>query len=155
MFIPIDSFLRDQNINPVGIATTGVSGIQTGYYFVVYNSNVGNGVTSLDSLGSVVGYGSSFIDNIYQVASVSIAQTHAVGVGLTYVTKVTVSVDNYNGLSGLGYSNFYGQYSWGRLHNLSRNSAKSFTNYNNGLLGVSTSPIVQRFNPLKYQDYTT
>jgi hypothetical protein len=87
--------------------------------------------------------------------AVSIAQTHAVGVGLTYVARVTVSVENYNGLIGLGYSNFYGEYSWGRLYNMTRNSPQSFTHYTNGILGVSTSPIVQRYNPLKYQNYTT
>ena len=44
MFIPIESYLRDADI--VGSAVT-VSGIQTGYYFVVNNSNVGCGVSSL------------------------------------------------------------------------------------------------------------
>ena len=48
----------------------------------------------------MVGSGSSFLDNIYEVASVSIAQTNAVAIGQTYVAKVTVSVQNYNGLTG-------------------------------------------------------
>ena len=154
-FIPKNSFLRDTNINSVGIATTGVSGIQTGYYFVVYNSNVGNGLTSIYQDGSTLGIGSTFIDNIYEVASVSIGQTHAIGVGLTYVAKVTVSVSNYNGLTGLGYSSFFGEYSWGRIHNLTRNNPATFTSYNNGLVGVSTSPSVQRYNPLKYRNYVS
>jgi hypothetical protein len=155
LFIPKNSFLRDTTINSVGIATTGVSGIQTGYYFMIFNSNIGFGLTSLTQSGSVVGVGTSFIDNVYEVASVSIGQTDVVGVGLTYVAKVTVSVSNYNGLSGLGYSNFYGEYSWGRLHNLTRNDAKAFTYYNNGLVGISTSAKVQRYNPLKYRNYVS
>jgi len=155
LFIPKNSFLRDTTINSVGIATTGVSGIQTGYYFMIFNSNIGFGLTSLDQSGSTVGVGTSFIDNVYQVAAVSIGQTHVVGVGLTYVAKVTVSVSNYNGLSGIGYSNFYGEYSWGRLHNLTRNDAKAFTYYNNGLVGISTSAKVQRYNPLKYRNYVS
>jgi hypothetical protein len=154
-FIPKDSFLRDVNINKVGIATTGVSGIQTGYYFVVYNSNVGNGLTSIYQNGSTLGIGSTFIDNVYQVAAVSIAQTHAIGVGLTYVARVTVSVSNYNGLTGLGYSSFFGQYSWGRIHNLSRSNPNQFTSYNNGLVGILTSPTIQRYNPLKYRNYVS
>jgi hypothetical protein len=155
LFIPENSFLRDTTINSVGIATTGVSGIQTGYYFVVFNSNVGNGLTSIYQNGSTLSIGSTFIDNVYEVASVSIGQTDALGIGLTYVAKVTVSVKDYNGLSGLGYSSFYGEYSWGRIHGLSRNEAKEFTSYNNGLLGVSTSPTVQRYNPLKYRNYVS
>ena len=89
LLLPSDSLFRDSDV--VGTAIT-VSGIQTGYYFVVSNSNIGNGVTSLNSAGAVVGSGSSFLDNIYEVASVSIAQTNAVAIGQTYVAKVTVSV---------------------------------------------------------------
>ena len=148
--IPSNSFLRDSSI--VGTAIT-VSGIQTGYYFVVYNSNIGSGVTSLRKDGSVVGVGSSFLDNIYEVSSVSIAQTSAIGFGVTYVAKVTVSVQNYNGLTGIGYSNFFGEYSWGRISTPTRLNPKSFNAYNNGILGISTSPIVERYNPLKYLNY--
>jgi hypothetical protein len=150
LVIPKNSFLRDTSI--VGSAVT-VSGIQTGYYFVVYNSNIGSGVTSLRQNGSVVGVGTSFLDNIYEVAAVSIAQTSAVGFGVTYVAKVTVSVRNYNGLVGTGYSNFFGEYSWGRISTPTRPHARQFTSYNNGLAGVSTSPIVERYNPLKYLNY--
>ena len=155
LFIPTNSFLRNLNINSVGIATTGVSGIQTGYYFKVSNSNVGNGVTSRRSDGTIVGFGSTFIDNIYEVAAVSIAQTGVPGIGLTYVAQVTVSLTNYNGLSGFGFSSFYGEYSWGRISQLNRADPKSFIVYNNGLAGISTSPTVQRLLPLKYRDYSS
>ena len=152
LYIPQNSFLRDTVT--VGTAIT-VSGIQTGYYFVVYNSNVGNGVTSRNSSGSIVGVGSTFLDNIYQVSAVSIGQTAVPGIGVTYVAKVTASLSSYNGLTGLGFSGFYGEYSWGRISNLSRKNPQTFTAYNNGNVGISTSPIVQRYNPLKYQDYST
>jgi hypothetical protein len=155
LFIPLDSFLRDTYVNSVGIATTGVSGIQTGYYFVVSNSNIGYGVASINQNGSIVGVGSTCLDNIYEVAAVSIAQTSVTGVGLTYVAQVTVSVEDYNGLTGLGFSNFYGEYSWGRLSDLIRSAPKTFEIYNNGLSGINTSPIVQRITPLKYLNYNT
>lgn len=148
--IPMNSFLRDSSI--VGTAIT-ISGIQTGYYFIVFNSNVGNGVTSINQSGSIVGIGSTFLDNIYEVSSVSIGQTHVVGMGLTYVAKVTVSVQNYNNLTGLGFSSYYGEYSWGRISTPIRKNAKEFISYKNGLLGISTSPIVERYNPLKYLNY--
>ena len=150
LLLPSDSLFRDDDV--VGTAIT-VSGIQAGYYFVVSNSNIGNGVTSLNSAGAVVGSGSSFLDNIYEVASVSIAQTNAVAIGQTYVAKVTVSVQNYNSLSGMGHSEIFGDYSWGRISINNRSKNKVFTSYNNGLLGISTSPIVERLSPLKSTNY--
>jgi hypothetical protein len=153
-FIPLNSTLRNKNIVKVGIATTGISGIQTGYYFVINKSNVGKGVTSLDSSQNVVGVGTSFIDNIYQVASVSIAQTSVAGVGITNVAKVIVSVSGYNNLTGLGFSGFYGEYSWGKISSGTRTSPKEFVSYANSG-GISTSPIIQRFNRLKYIGYST
>ena len=150
LVIPENSSLRDSSI--VGTALT-VSGIQTGYYFVVYNSNVGSGLTSLGSGGSIVSVGNSFLDNVYYASAVSIAQTSVSGFGVTYVAKVTVSVSDYEGLSGIGYSSFFGEYSWGRIETPSRPKPKTFSHYNNGLVGVSTSPRVERFNPLKYLNY--
>ena len=155
LFIPTDSYLRDLDINSVGIATTGVSGITTGYYFVVKNSNIGDGVTSINEDGESVGIGTSFIDNIYKAVAVSIAQTDVPGIGLTYVSQVTVSLSDYNNISGTGFSSFYGEYSWGKISSLNRTNPKSFVNYNNGLVGISSSPTVQRLLPLKHQDYTT
>jgi len=154
LFIPKDSVLRNSDVVSVGVATTGISGIKTGYYFVVSESNVGKGLTSRNSLGGIVGVGSTFIDNIYQVAAVSIAQTAVAGVGITNVTKVTVSVSGYNGLSGLGFSNFYGKYSWGRISVPTRKDPQEFTSYAN-VGGITTSPIVQRFTRLKYIGYST
>ena len=155
LLLPKDSLFRDATY--VGSALT-VSGISTGYYFTVFNSNVGNGVTSLNQDGNVVGIGTSFIDNIYEVSQVSIAQTMGIGIGLTYVAQVTVSVQDYNGLSGLGHSEFFGEYSWGRIVTAPRSSARVFTSYagnQDGLIGVTTSPIIERINPLRFINYDT
>ena len=150
LLIPDDSYLRDASI--VGTAIT-ISGIQTGYYFVVSNSNIGNGVTSLYQNSSTVSAGSTFLDNVYEVAAVSIGQTNGIGVGMTHLAQVTVSVKDYNGLSGLGHSEFFGEYSWGRIAAPSRTTPKSFATYNNGIIGVSTSPTVERVNPLRFLNY--
>jgi hypothetical protein len=155
LFIPTDSYLRNTNIT-VGVASTGISGIKTDYYFTIFNSNIGFGVTSLDSTNTVVGVGTSCLDNVYKVASVSIAQTSVPGVGLTNVSRVTVKVLSYNGLTGMGYSNFYGQFSWGKINAPTRKRPLSFNSYNtNGVSGLSTSTIIRRINPLRYVGYST
>jgi len=151
-YIPNDSFLRDSSI--VGTAIT-ISGIQTGFYFIISESNVGNGVTSLNSSNSVVGVGTSFLDNIYYASSVSIGTTSVLGIGLTQVAKVTVNLTSYNNLTGLGYSNFYGRYSWGKINLNTRIDAKEFISNKNGISGISTSPTVERINPLKYFSYNS
>ena len=155
LFIPTDSYLRNTDIN-VGIATTGVSGIKTDYYFTVFNSNIGFGVTSIDSDSSVVGVGTTCLDNVYKVAAVSIAQTSVPGIGITNVSRVTVSVFGYNGLVGTGFSNFYGEFSWGKINTPVRKNPVNFTSYTqNGVSGIKTSPVVQRLNPLRYVGYST
>jgi hypothetical protein len=154
LFVPTSSTLRNTSIN-VGIATTGISGIQTNYLFVVNNSNIGNGVTSLNSSGSIVGVGSTFLDGIYSAVKVSTAQTSVPGIGITNVSRVVVSVKNYNGLTGTGYSEFFGNYSWGLISNLTRKTPQSFTANINGYSGIVTSPIVIRSKSLKYIGYST
>jgi hypothetical protein len=151
--IPKESFLRDSSVTGV----TTISGIQTSYYFVVYESNVGNGVTSLESDNSILGIGTAFLDNVYKVSSVSIAQTDVIGMGVTYVARVVVSISDYNSLTGVGSSNFYGRYSWGRLllaPRLEDDSIKTYNAYlSNGVTGIKTGSLVTRLNPLRYQDY--
>ena len=154
LFVPTSSYLRNTSIN-VGVATTGISGIQTNYLFVVSNSNIGKGVTALNSSGSIVGIGSTFLDNIYSVAKVSTAQTSVPGIGITYVSRVVVDVQGYNGLTGVGYSQFFGNYSWGLISNMTRKNPKSFSANKNGYSGISTSPVVTRTKSLKYIGYST
>ena len=156
LHIPMNSFLRDVKV--VGTAVT-LSGISTGYYFVVNNSNIGSGITGITtSSGVTVGVATQFIDSIYEVTSVSIAQTHvyisdpAVGTGLTSIARVVVGVSTYNNLSGFG-TGYFGDYSWGRVDISSRTGTKEFEIYNNGLSGITTSPIVRRVNPLKSSQY--
>ena len=46
LFIPKDSVLRDTSVMPSAVT---VSGIQSGYYFTVFDSNVGSGLTSYEN----------------------------------------------------------------------------------------------------------
>ena len=149
LYIPQDSYLRDLSITDPIIEE---SQIKAGYYFKVSNSNVGNGVTSLRNDGSIIGVGTTGLDNIYQVISVSIGTTNVYGVGSATVAKVTVSVSGYNGLSGIGYSSYYGDYSWG-LINVEKVINSFSVNSNYGVVGLNSTPVVRRYNQLRIENY--
>jgi hypothetical protein len=171
LYITEDSFLRDSTIgDPIS-----ESKIESGYYFRINKSNVGNvgfGITSLDIFDGTKKLfdGDKFLDGVYQVSSVSIARTEVpglvVGAGRTDIIRVTVPVESYNGLdissggfignvgSGYTYGQYFGDYSWGRMSNLKRTKLLSFNAYNNGDSGISTSPSVIRISPLKSEGYT-
>jgi len=152
LFIPINSYLRDTTI--VSTATT-ISGIQTGDYFVVKDSNIGSGVTSLYQDNTVLGITTQFLDCVYEVAAVSTATTSVAGVGVTYIRRVTVSVSDLGNISGIGATEFYGEYSWGMVDLGARTSPQTFNSYTlNGSAGISTSATLTRVQPLKLSDYS-
>ena len=158
LFIPFNSFMRDGNLT--GTAVT-VSGIGTDDYFVVSNSNMGTGstsITSIDVAGSTVGIGTSFVDNVYQVNSTEEVE-RVIGGGTTTIRRVFVKVDGNgpHGLSttsGISTSDYMGTYSWGRIDLTARAGLNSYTAYTqSGITGITTSLIVQRTNPLRYKGY--
>lgn len=172
LYIPTDSVLRDSVI--VGTAIT-ISGISTGDYFVVSDSNYGNVTTSLRSDGSVIGIGTTCIDNVYQVIRSNIVSRNVVGYGSVYLNEVLVSVNSYNDYNFVYQTfdslilsfdstlytfdsyviqNSLGNYSWGRIEVNARTSTEEFNFYNqNGIAGIKTSSIVRRYLPLKYNNY--
>jgi len=162
LVIPSDSFLRDSDITQGASGSGGNSGIVTsglnvGDFFIVSNSNVGHGLTSLNTDGSAVGVGTTYIDNVYRVAHRTLGvTTDAMGFGSTVVTQVVVSVNSLNGLSGLGHSMYFGDYSYGRLQLSDRNTVRSYpVNTSNGVTGILTGPILKREAFLKTQSYST
>jgi hypothetical protein len=154
LYVPSDSYVRNSIINNSTITSTGISGIQTGYYFVVKNSNIGYGVTSLRTDFTVIGIGSEFVDNVYQAAQVSVAQTSIAGVGTTNVVKVVVNVSDFSSIGTSFNSDYCGDFSWGRISIPTRKTPTDFYSYSNtGISGIETSPVVRRKNPLKYFGY--
>lgn len=157
--IPYDSFMRDSSI--VGTALT-ISSINANDYFIIKNSNIGSGTTSvisLDSLNNTVGVGTSFADNVYEVASAVSISTSVSGIS-TYVRRVFVKVDQFNyGFSGITTSDFFGSFSWGRIDIESRSGLNSYTAYTGSGIGItegsgiSTSTMVTRSNFLKFKNY--
>ncbi len=169
MHIPLDSQLRDANI--AGTAVT-ISGISTGDYFVVNDSNVGVADTSIGSLaadGAVIGIGTQFVNNVYEVNNFEIVQSptgvasDGVGIGTTHMSRVFVKIAehlDWNGqwpsFSGVGIQtgNYFGSYSWGKITFPSRSEENAYDAYTlGGTGGISTSPVVRRSRSLKYKLY--
>lgn len=155
LFIPMNSTLRD-NISMNNNNIT-VSQIQQNNYFKLYDTKIGYGVSTLNLSGGIIGIGTTFIDNIYQVASVSIGQTLVPGIGITNVAKVTAKISSYNGIttSELGYNSYHGKFSWGVISVPPGYITKEFIiNNTNGIVGLNSTPIIRRVNPLKFDSYT-
>ena len=155
--IPFDSFLRDTSI--AGTAVT-ISSLNANDLFVVRNSNIGAGttsITSFDPSGNTVGVGTSFADNVYAVRTAVSISTSVQGV-TTHVRRVTVDVDQHI-TSGITTSDFFGNYSWGRIDITSRAESNSYNSYTLGGIGISegtgisTSTLVTRSNFLKFKNY--
>ena len=122
------------------------TGISTGDYFVIRNSNIGSGVTSIDNHETnIVGGGTSFIDNVYRAAQVvAIAGTDA-----RRVSANVLSLAGINTTTDLDTEDaFFGTFSWGKINIGSRNG-KSFTYQSNDpLSGLSTSAHITRTTEL-------
>ena len=118
---------------------------------------MGHGLTSLNTDGSAVGVGTTYIDNVYRVAHRTLGvTTDAMGFGSTVVTQVVVSVNSLNGLTGLGTGMYFGDYSYGKLQLNDRNTVRSYpVNTSNGVTGILTGPIIKRESILKSQSYST
>ena len=71
-----------------------------------------------------------------------------------YITLTAISAStplSYNNLTGLGFSDFYGEYSWGKIELSERFTSNEYFSYrNNGIIGLSTSGVVIRTEPLRY-----
>ena len=179
-YIPTDSFMRDSEYVGTGIT---VSGIGTGDYFSVFSSNVDTNETidSKSNDGTPIGVTTSFIDCVYQVKSTYILEKNVIGVGNTTVRRVFTNVGNISTESfssslitfdsstftfdtrtftvyagGISSASNMGRFSWGKIQLEGRTSPQEFNFYgNNGIIGISSSGLLSRFEPLKYRDYTS
>jgi hypothetical protein len=148
----IFKFDADAFLNQAGFGNIVRSGIQTGYYFVINNSIVGNGLTSITIENSVIGIGTSFIDNVYRADRVD-------NDGVSGIVTVYSNVRSLAGLGTTSISPRIGYYSWGRFYNFTRSitDPKSFTIVNqNGYTGLTTAPLVVRIQGLNenYSNFT-
>jgi hypothetical protein len=105
----------------------------------IFNTNIGKGVTSIyNSNTSIVGIGTTFLDNIYNVSAYSL--NGSVGIVTCNILSTTSTI-------GLSTSGLYvGEFSWGKLSGFTRSSSPISIGVTGNTVdvGLSTFPTIQR-----------
>jgi hypothetical protein len=137
LYIPQDSFLRDSN--NVGTAVT-LSTITEGDVFVINRSNF-----NIDDNNA---------DGIYKATSTYnfTKNLSNVGLGVTTIRRVEFVVSGSTGSGSFNNSRLFGEYSYGRIDFVNR-SSNSLEFSPQSYQGITSSPIIQRTNPLKFDNY--
>ena len=123
-------------------STSDIDSLIRNYPIYVFDTHVGHGVTSIDnSDSSLVGIGSTFVDNIYYIHSIT--RDNLTGI----ITSNILSTTNTSGVHTMP-NLISGRFSWGRLSGFERNAssigvAVSGYTVNSGL---TTFPTLQRRN---------
>lgn len=122
------------------VSATPFTNLLTGYPILVFETGVGSGVTSIDGGdSSVVGIGTTFVDNVYYIHSISASGQNA---------EVVTNIHSGTSVTGINTSStvYVGKFSWGRLFDITR-SASPVSIGVTGLTidsGLSTFPTAQR-----------
>ena len=128
---------------------------------------------------TLIGITTVFCDSVFQAERSEIVETSVVGVGTTFVRRVFANISGISTISlsstllsldsstitfdsqtatvysgGIASSFNMGKFSWGKITLGERVSAQDFPFYGlDGHAGISSSGLVQRFNPLKFKNY--
>jgi len=104
-YIPLDSWMRNSNL--VSDSTT-TSGIQTGDFFTVFDSNTSHSTGTVVSKEidntTRIGISTDSLDNIYQVDNVTTVSKSVPGVGTTDVRRVFTNIVGTS-IGGVSFDN--------------------------------------------------
>jgi len=104
------------NLQVLYDSNSDIDSLLQGYYIYVSDTNIGSGVTSINTSDSdVVGIGTTFADNVYVINQIS--RDNLVGV----LTCNILSTTNITGLETS--ADFVGRFSWGRLFGIERSTS--------------------------------
>jgi len=122
--------------------TGAFTGLTTGYPIYIFDTCVGNGVTSINnSNSSVVGIGSSFLDNIYYIHELSPSASNA---------SITCNIHSSSSIVGIATTgtilNPVGKFSWGRMSGFVRSNSPISIGVSGNIVtaGLSTFATIQR-----------
>ena len=129
----------------IGDTGKGRSGITTGDFFVIHDSVVGTGVTSIGATaGTTVAIGTAFIDNVFYAH-------HYVSIGSS-ILRVFSNVNSVAGIntSTVNHVTSLGNYSCGSIEVSRTPSSHPFTFFNQqGTVGIKTSAQVTRISRVR------
>jgi hypothetical protein len=138
LYIPQDSFLRDTN--NVGTAVT-LSKITEEDVFVINRSNVS--LATNDNSDGIFK-----ATNAYDFTK----DLSNLGLGVTAIRRVEFIVSGSTGSGSFNNNRVFGEYSYGRIDFVNRPS-NSLEFSPQSYQGITSSPIIQRTNPLKFDNY--
>ena len=141
--------MKDYGENGEANVASDALDLLAGYPVMIYDTTVGNGVTSVNSSDSaVVGIGTTFLDNVYVVSSITSLASNAEIICNVHSNSPVVGIlesGNFDDLQA-GLTTSLGYLSWGRIYN--------YDNRSNGIsigvtgltvdAGLSTFPTIQR-----------
>jgi hypothetical protein len=111
-------------------------GLAIGYPIYIFDTSVGNGVTSIYSNNiNVVGVGTTFLDNIYYVSG----KDSSSGI-------ITCNIHSQSSVVGIATTGNVGKFSWGRLSGFTRSSNPVSIAVSGNIVdsGLTTFPTIQR-----------
>ena len=114
------------------------TGLEVGYPIYINETSVGYGITSVDSNdGAVVGVGTTFLDNVYYIHSITKSTENA---------EIITNIDSGSVIVGIASTgDLIGRFSWGRLSGFNRGlDPISIGVTGNTISGLSTFPSIQR-----------
>ena len=131
--------------------------LQVGYPIMITGTTVGTGITSVDTHNSsIVGIGSTFLDNIYKVHSRVASGSENGEIVCNILNGTTTGIPgigmtgNYQfssqALGGIGTAISLGRLSWGRLYNATRSNEPISIGVTGLTInsGLTTFPTIQR-----------
>lgn len=127
------------HLNATSFVGTGLS---VGYPIYVKDTCIGNGVTSINNSNSaIVGIGTSFLDNIYFVHSISSSGSNAEVISNIRSNTPVIGIQTTGTTS-----NPVGKFSWGRLSGFTRSDTPISIGVSGKTIdvGLSTFPTIQR-----------
>ena len=131
-------------------ATKTASSLLVGYPLLIKDTTVGSGVVSVDTHNSsVVGVGTTFLDNVYKVHAISTnGEDGVITCNVQNGSNVSIAETGFHYPTGIGTSKSLGRLSWGRIYNATRSTSPISIGVT-GLTvnsGLNTFPTIQRKN---------